>query len=132
MLLIGDAEVEQQHALLAEVGPDALRADVLKVAHHGSSYQDPGLLDAIDPRVALVSVGAGNSYGHPSPPVLRRLTDNVARVLRTDLNGDIAVVSNSDGLAVVVTEEPSGVSSEVQSLIISLRLTAGRDACPMV
>jgi competence protein ComEC len=104
VLLVGDAEVEQQHALLAEMGPEALRADVLKVAHHGSSYQDPELLDAVDPRVALVSVGADNSYGHPSPPVLRRLADNGARVLRTDLDGDIAIVSTSDGLSVVVTE----------------------------
>ena len=109
VLLVGDAEVEQQHALLAELGPDALRADVLKVAHHGSSYQDPELFDAVDPRVALVSVGADNSYGHPSPPVLRRLADNGARVLRTDLDGDIAVVSTSDGLA-VVTE---GVGSAI-------------------
>jgi competence protein ComEC len=51
-----------------------------------------------------VSVGADNSYGHPSPPVLRRLADNGARVLRTDLDGDIAIVSTSDGLSVVVTE----------------------------
>ncbi len=101
VLLVGDAEVEQQHALLAELGPDALRADVLKVAHHGSSYQDPELLDAVGPRVALVSVGADNSYGHPSPPVLRRLADNGARVLRTDLDGDIAIVSTSDGLVIV-------------------------------
>ncbi len=42
-----------------------------------------------------------NSYGHPSPPVLRRMADNGARVARTDLDGDIAVVSTSDGLAVV-------------------------------
>jgi competence protein ComEC len=107
VLLIGDAEIEQQHVLLAEIGPDGLRADVLKVAHHGSSFQDPELLDAVHPRVALVSVGADNSYGHPSPPVLRRLADNGARVLRTDLDGDIAVVSTSDGLSVVVTDSRS-------------------------
>jgi competence protein ComEC len=104
VLLMGDAEVDEQHALLAEVGRDAVRADVLKVAHHGSSFQDPELLDTVHPQVALVSVGAGNSYGHPSPPVLHRLTDRGARVLRTDLDGDIAVVSTSDGLSVVAMD----------------------------
>ncbi len=104
VLLAGDAEVEEQHSLLMGLGADALRADILKVAHHGSSFQDPELLDVVHPRVALVSVGADNPYGHPSLPVLRRLETNGARVLRTDLSGDIAVVSNPDGLAVVVAE----------------------------
>jgi len=101
MLLPGDAETEEQRALLTELGPAALRADVLKVPHHGSAYQDPDLLDAADPRVALVSVGAGNRYGHPSPPVLARLTRDGARVLRTDLDGDVAVVASGGSLAAV-------------------------------
>jgi competence protein ComEC len=107
VLLAGDAEVEEQHALLTELGPDAVRADVLKVAHHGSSYQDPGLLDAVRPRIALVSVGADNPYGHPSLPVLKHLMDDGVRVLRTDLEGDIAAVSTSDGLAVVTEGRPA-------------------------
>jgi hypothetical protein len=78
--------------------------------HHGSSYQDPELLDAVDPRVALVSVGTDNSYGHPNPPVLYRLADNGARVLRTDLDGDVAVVSTSDGLSVVGMESRPGTT----------------------
>ena len=57
VLLPGDAEVELQRALLAQLGPDRLRADVLKIAHHGSAYQDHAFLDAIDPAVAIVSVG---------------------------------------------------------------------------
>jgi competence protein ComEC len=121
VLLVGDAEVEQQHALLTELGPEGARADVLKVAHHGSSYQDPDLLDAVDPRVALVSVGAGNSYGHPSPPVLWRLSAGGARVLRTDLDGDIAVVSNVDGLGVVVTESRPGMSTPVVGVPVARR-----------
>jgi competence protein ComEC len=104
VLLAGDAEIEEQHSLLADTGADALRADILKVAHHGSSFQDSEFLDAVHPKVALVSVGADNAYGHPSMPVLRRLADNGARVLRTDRDGDIAVMSTSDGLSVVVAE----------------------------
>jgi competence protein ComEC len=101
MLLSGDAETEEQGALVADVDRSLLRADVLKVAHHGSSYQDVELLDLVDPVVALVSVGAGNRYGHPSGPVLARLVRGGARVLRTDTDGDVAVVVTGDGLAAV-------------------------------
>jgi competence protein ComEC len=75
--------------------------DVLKVAHHGSSYQDEQFVDATRARVALVSVGAGNPYGHPSEALLRHLSDTGMRVLRTDRDGDLAVVITADGLGVV-------------------------------
>ncbi|BFU46408.1 ComEC/Rec2 family competence protein [Krasilnikovia sp. MM14-A1004] len=100
VLLPGDAETEEQDALLARLGPDALRADVLKVAHHGSGYQEPRFLDAVNPAVALVSVGLDNDYGHPNAALLARLTRAGTRVLRTDLQGDIAVVATPTGLAV--------------------------------
>jgi competence protein ComEC len=102
VLLVGDAETEQQHALLTEVDRGSLRAQVLKVAHHGSAYQDPDLLAAVDPAVALVSVGADNPYGHPNPSLMSRLSRDGARVVRTDLDGDIAVVAGPNGLAVAV------------------------------
>jgi len=89
LLLAGDAEVDAQAAIVA--GGADLHADVLKVAHHGSAYQDPRFLAAVHPAVALVSVGAGNPYGHPSLPVLARLRLLGARVQRTDLDGDLAV-----------------------------------------
>ncbi|PWU61495.1 competence protein ComEC, partial [Micromonospora globispora] len=101
ILLPGDAETEEQRALLESGPPGAFRADVLKVAHHGSAYQDPEFLDAVRPAVALVSVGADNDYGHPDPGLLARLTRNGARVLRTDTDGDAAAVRDGDGLAVV-------------------------------
>jgi competence protein ComEC len=100
VLLVGDAETEEQHALLAEAGPAALRADVLKVAHHGSAYQDPDLLAAVDPVVALVSVGVDNPYGHPNPALLGSLAREGARVLRTDVDGDLAVVRAGAGIGV--------------------------------
>jgi competence protein ComEC len=106
VLLPGDAEVELQRELLAQLGPDRLRADVLKVAHHGSAYQDPAFLDAVDPALALVSVGADNSYGHPHPAPLDRLEDGGARVLRTDTNGDLAAVVHDGELAVVTHTPP--------------------------
>lgn len=103
VLLTGDAETEEQLSLLTT----SLRADVLKVAHHGSSYQDPAFLDAVAPRVALVSVGAGNDYGHPSPVVLARLARGGARVVRTDEQGDVAVVRSADGQLAVVAHGPA-------------------------
>jgi competence protein ComEC len=100
VLLAGDAETEEQQAMLRTLGPGGVRADVLKVAHHGSAYQEPRFVDAVDPTVALVSVGAGNDYGHPNAALLARLTRGGARVLRTDLSGDIAAVAEGAGLAV--------------------------------
>lgn len=103
LLLTGDAETEEQLSLLTA----PLHADVLKVAHHGSSYQDPAFLDAVAPRIALVSVGAGNDYGHPSPVVLARLTRGGARVVRTDEQGDVAVVRDAAGHLAVVAHGPA-------------------------
>ena len=68
---------------------------------HGSSYQDTALIDATGARVALVSVGADNPYGHPNPALLTELRDAGMRVLRTDQQGDVAVVLTADGLGVV-------------------------------
>ncbi|MFF4876209.1 ComEC/Rec2 family competence protein [Micromonospora sp. NPDC000668] len=108
ILLPGDAETEEQHAILARAGPGQLRAEVLKVAHHGSAYQDPGFLDAVRPAVALVPVGTGNTYGHPNPGLLARLSRDGARVLRTDTDGDLAAIRAGDGLAVVRRGVPAG------------------------
>ncbi|MEU2613549.1 ComEC/Rec2 family competence protein [Micromonospora sp. NPDC007271] len=108
ILLPGDAETEEQRALLEAAPPGAVRADVLKVAHHGSAYQDPEFLAAVRPAVALVSVGVGNDYGHPNPGLLDRLGRAGARVLRTDTDGDIAAVRDGPGLAVVTGGVPLG------------------------
>jgi competence protein ComEC len=106
LLLPGDAETEEQQELLAHLGPAAVHADLLKVAHHGSAYQDPTFLDAVDPAVALVSVGLGNDYGHPNASLLARLTRGGARVMRTDLQGDLAAVDTHGRLAVVARGDP--------------------------
>jgi competence protein ComEC len=107
ILLSADAETEEQHELLSDVDSSRLRADVLKVAHHGSVYQDPALLDLVRPRVAVVSVGADNPYGHPNLALLSRLTRSGARVMRTDRDGDVAVVRGSDGGLGVAASAPS-------------------------
>jgi competence protein ComEC len=103
LLLLGDVETpaarQVDRALRAL--PDGPRVDVLKVAHHGSALQDPGLVQDADAPLALVSVGVDNDYGHPAQSTLDLLRGTGATVRRTDQDGDIAVVSRAGRLAVV-------------------------------
>ncbi|MBN1868121.1 DNA internalization-related competence protein ComEC/Rec2 [Candidatus Sumerlaeota bacterium] len=103
-LLMGDAEIAVERDLISEYGPAKLRSSVLKVGHHGSesSTSEP-FAAAVRPRFALVSVGAGNRYGHPSPRVIERLSDLGARVLRTDEAGSVELASDGRRLWVRTT-----------------------------
>ncbi len=105
MLLAGDAETEEQQDLCS-LDPSDLRADVLKVAHHGSAFQDPCFLEGVAPRIAVVSVSVDNPYGHPNKAVLARLTGAGVRVLRTDRDGDVAVAADGDDLLVATRGPP--------------------------
>ncbi|ANH40228.1 ComEC family competence protein [Nocardioides dokdonensis FR1436] len=100
VLLPGDLEPPGQAALVRAL-PD-LRVDVLKVPHHGSRAQDLDLLTGLDAEVAVVPVGADNTYGHPDPGLLAALEGSGADVLRTDTDGALAVVVR-DGVAVGVS-----------------------------
>jgi competence protein ComEC len=99
VLLTGDVEPEAQRDLLRR-GVD-VQVDVLKVPHHGSDHQEPAFLDATGAAIVLSSVGADNTYGHPSPNTLARLTSRGAGSYRTDLHGDIALVHRGGRLMVV-------------------------------
>ncbi|MEP7002148.1 MAG: DNA internalization-related competence protein ComEC/Rec2 [bacterium] len=91
ILFTGDAEGPEEEWLL-EHSPEALHADVLKVAHHGSATSTTAaFLAAVHPRVALVSVGAHNTYGHPSADVMESLRSANATVLRTDRLGTVVL-----------------------------------------
>lgn len=89
-LLTGDAE-ETAQALLLE-RPDLLRATVLKVPHHGGATNAAGFFDAVGARVALVSAGADNDYGHPHHDVLTALAG--AEILRTDTDGTVTATAS--------------------------------------
>ncbi|POX39056.1 hypothetical protein C3486_19985 [Streptomyces sp. Ru73] len=103
ILLLGDLEPPAQQELLA-AHPELHAIDVLKVAHHGSAYQDPALMAALAPRLAVISVGAHNLYGHPAPSTIAALRTQGARVLRTDTDGAIAVTGGTGtGLAAVTS-----------------------------
>jgi competence protein ComEC len=98
MLLTGDMEPEAQEAM-RRVLP-SLHVDVLKVPHHGSRYQDPAFLTGLHARVAVVSVGRDNTYGHPAAETLGLLEANGVLVRRTDESGDVAVVLHDGQLTV--------------------------------
>ncbi|MFD4721052.1 ComEC/Rec2 family competence protein [Streptomyces sp. NPDC058423] len=100
LLLLGDLEPPAQQGLI-RAHPVLPRVDVLKVAHHGSAYQHPALLAAARPRVALISCGRGNPYGHPSPRTVAALRSQGALVMRTDTDGAIAVTGSGGELRAV-------------------------------
>ncbi|HUG86916.1 MAG TPA: ComEC/Rec2 family competence protein, partial [Euzebya sp.] len=89
VLLTGDAEALAQGLL---EGEERLDVDVLKVPHHGGDTNASGFLAATTPQQALISVGAGNTFGHPHPDVLAQLADlDGVPVLRTDVDGTVEV-----------------------------------------
>ncbi|WP_329322699.1 MULTISPECIES: ComEC/Rec2 family competence protein [unclassified Streptomyces] len=101
VLLLGDLEPPAQRALLrSPVAAELTAVDVLKVAHHGSAYQDPELLRRAAPRIALISCGRDNPYGHPAPGTVAALRAGGAVVLRTDEDGALAVVGAGTELGV--------------------------------
>jgi competence protein ComEC len=94
MLLTADAEAEQ-----APLDPGPV--DVLKVAHHGSDDAGLGaLLARTSPKLAVISVGAGNSYGHPTPGTLATLNAHRVPTLRTDLDGTVTLDVRSGSVEV--------------------------------
>lgn len=101
VLLPGDAERQAELGILGRNRPEALRSDVLKVGHHGgknSTIQE--FLRAVDPRIGVISVGEANAYGHPSTELLDRLEASGVRVLRTDRDGAVHVLTDGQQLEV--------------------------------
>jgi len=103
VLLPGDLEPPGQRALLA-AGVD-LRATVLKVPHHGSARQEPAFFAATGSRVAIMSAGVDNDYGHPAPRTVQLARSLGMTVLRTDENGAVAL-TGQDGATQVVAARP--------------------------
>ena len=83
----GDLEPPVQQILVKDVFP----VDIYKVCHHGSRYQDLAFMSALHPRISIISVGAGNTYGHPAVQTLDALARLGSQVVRTDIDGAIAV-----------------------------------------
>lgn len=105
VLLTGDLGRDAQRSVRRLIGP--LQVDVVKIAHHGSKDTDLDWLHELAPEVALVSVGADNTYGHPAPEVLAALAGVL--VGRTDEHGDLVVVADGEHWEVLVSGASGGV-----------------------
>ncbi len=97
-LFLGDLSAAPQRALLRSARPT--QYDVVKVAHHGSADQEPALYEALRPRVALITVGADNDYGHPRRETLDLLAALGTRAYRTDRDGRTLLGIEDDALRV--------------------------------
>lgn len=98
-LFTGDAEVPVEATLTGQ-----LDAEILKVGHHGSQTSTSAVfLYKVKPEVAIISVGAGNRYGHPSAETIQRIEDAGIEVYRTDVNGDIMVFVDGNTYSVAAS-----------------------------
>ncbi|MGI6286184.1 ComEC/Rec2 family competence protein [Neomoorella humiferrea] len=98
-LFTGDAETVSEEEMLS-AGYN-LKADVLKVGHHGSaSSTSAAFLKAVAPKYAVISVGKGNDYGHPDPRVLERLQRAGVKIYRTDEHGTVIIVSDGRNITI--------------------------------
>lgn len=99
-LFTGDISGKTEKKLI-EQNSD-LASNVLKVPHHGSKYSTSVVfLENVEPKIAVISVGKKNSYGHPTPEVLQRLEKFGIKVLRTDTDGDIGIVSDGNTIKIL-------------------------------
>jgi len=98
-LLMGDAPTMVENQIILHNYP--LKSDVLKVGHHGSRYSTGvDFLDKVAPKIAIISVGAHNRYGHPSKRVIDLLESKNIKIYRTDLNGSVKVISDGENIKV--------------------------------
>ncbi len=95
----GDVEPAVQSEIRDAIG----KVDIYKVSHHGSLYQDEGMLERLSPAVSIISVGAGNTYGHPAPQTLALLARLPSAIYRTDISGAIAITARAHHLKVRVS-----------------------------
>lgn len=99
-----DLEYEAEDNILRTSGGDKIRSNILKVGHHGSaSSTSDEFLKAVDPEIAVISVGAENNFGHPDSGVIAKLQDADINIYRTDENGNVTV--KSDGKKFIVETE---------------------------
>jgi competence protein ComEC len=92
----GDLEPLAQSQIRGQIG----EVDIYKVAHHGSKFQDAELMQELSPALAVISVGATNTYGHPAPSTISALTQLGAKVLRTDRDGAVAISARNHQLSI--------------------------------
>lgn len=94
-MFTGDAETDSEEEILENFSRSEFSSDVLKVGHHGSTTSTgEAFLSAVNPSIAVISCGEGNSYGHPHDEIIELLEEHGVEILRTDLEGDIILCSD--------------------------------------
>lgn len=98
MLFTGDIEKIAEEEILKEINLELLKANILKVAHHGSKTSTTQeFLSNVKPQIALIGVGKNNNFGHPNEEVIERLENNNVKIYRTDEDSEIKIEVNSKG-----------------------------------
>lgn len=122
-IFMADAEAEEESQILGTY--QNIKSDVIKVGHHGSnSSTSKALIDAINPKYAIISVGAGNSYGHPTGEVLDLLSKANVAVYRTDLNGDIFVTSDGNNISIVTKKNVTTAQTSKKTEVTTVPATS--------
>lgn len=102
VMLTGDAEVESEGDIVKVWKAEDLKADILKVGHHGSSTSTTdAFFAAVDPDIAVISCGEGNKYGHPHKETIEKLTEKGVSIHRTDLEGDIVFRTDGESFTLI-------------------------------
>ena len=115
-LLPGDAEKQVEREILSENSVEALQSTVLKIGHHGSKNSTmPEFLAAVQPRVGIISAGEGNPYGHPNAELLKRLENAGVRILRTDRDGAVHVLTDGSRVEITCFAACAGVANAATS-----------------
>ena len=105
-MFTGDAEKKSEAAILDVWKASDLKCDVLKVGHHGSdSSTTKDFLDAVSPKIAVISCGEGNDYGHPKKEILDRLEAAGVTIYRTDTMGTVVLKSDGKSVSLVQTDK---------------------------
>lgn len=103
MLFTGDIEEIAEKAILSKYvnKQEVLNADILKVAHHGSKTSSiKEFINAVNPKYAVIGVGKDNKFGHPSEKTLETLNDKNVKIYRTDISGEIMIITDGDSVKV--------------------------------
>ena len=103
MLFTGDIEEIAEKAILSKYvnKQELLKADILKVAHHGSKTSSiKEFINAVSPKYAVIGVGKDNKFGHPSEKTLETLNDKNVKIYRTDISGEIMIITDGSKVGI--------------------------------
>ena len=128
MIFTGDSEKEIE----SQLDFSNIDADVLKVGHHGSkSSSSTGFINAVSPDIAVISVGEGNSYGHPNSETIALLNQVGADVYRTDEQGTIVVTADKNK-KITVDKKASTVKENAPPVVVQTPTESVQNETPVV